>query len=67
MLLGSGTSTAAGIPTGWGIVLDLISKVAALQGDDAAREAAGDAEGWWARQGNGNLRYDTLLEGLAGR
>ena len=30
MLLGSGTSTAAGVPTGWGVVTDLIRKVAAL-------------------------------------
>jgi hypothetical protein len=45
MLLGSGTSTAAQIPTGWGIVVDLIGKVAALEGEDAAGEAAADPEG----------------------
>jgi hypothetical protein len=65
MLLGSGTSTAAQIPTGWGVVIDLIGKVAALQGADAAREAADDPEGWWARQGHQDLRYDSLLEALA--
>jgi len=65
MLLGSGTSTAAQVPTGWGVVLDLIRKVAALKGDDEARDAATDPEGWWARQGYGDLRYDTLLEALA--
>jgi hypothetical protein len=32
ILLGSGTSSAAQIPTGWGVVTDLIGKVAALQG-----------------------------------
>ena len=65
MLLGSGTSTAAQVPTGWGVVIDLIGKVAALQGEDAAREAADDPEGWWARQGYGGLRYNTLLGALA--
>jgi hypothetical protein len=51
MLLGLGTSTAAQVPTCWGVVIDLIGKVAALQGEDAAREAADDPEGW-TRQGN---------------
>jgi hypothetical protein len=45
MLLGSGTSTAAGVPTGWGVVLDLIGKVAVLRGEEAARETAADPEG----------------------
>src|SRR5213080_2544887 len=31
LLLGSGVSRTSGIPTGWEIVLDLISKVAHLQ------------------------------------
>lgn len=65
LLLGSGTSTAAGIPTGWGVVSDLIRKVATLQGDQEARAAEADPEGWWASQGHGEPRYDTLLEALA--
>jgi hypothetical protein len=65
MLLGSGMSSAAQVPTGWGVVLDLIGKVAALKGGDDARDAAADPEGWWARQGYGDLRYDTLLEAVA--
>ena len=32
LLLGSGLSRAAGIPTGWEITLDLVRKVAALRG-----------------------------------
>jgi hypothetical protein len=31
LLLGSGVSTSAGIPTGWGVVTDLIEKLAAVQ------------------------------------
>lgn len=65
MLLGSGTSTAAGIPTGWGVVTDLIRKVAALQGEQEAQQAAANPEGWWARQGHAEPRYDMLLEALA--
>ena len=33
LLLGSGVSRPSGIPTGWEIVLDLISKVDKLQGE----------------------------------
>ena len=65
MLLGSGISRAAQVPTGWEVVLDLIRKVAALQGEDAAEEALADPEGWWQGQGYGDPRYDTLLEALA--
>jgi hypothetical protein len=65
MLLGSGTSTAAGVPTSWGVVTDLICKVAALQGDEATADADTDPEAWWSGQGFGEPRYDTLLEALA--
>ena len=65
LLAGSGISRAAQIPTGWEVVVDLIVKVAALQGDDAARDARADPEGWWTAQGHGEPRYDMLLENLA--
>ncbi len=65
LLLGSGVSRAARVPTGWEVVLDLICKVAVMQGEDAAEEARADPESWWQRQGNGDPRYDTLLEVLA--
>jgi hypothetical protein len=42
-LLGSGISAAAGVPTGWQIVSDLISKVAALEG----ARVGGDPIGWY--------------------
>ena len=35
LLLGSGISRAAGIPTGWDIVLDLIKKIAIAKGEEA--------------------------------
>jgi len=33
ILLGSGVSRAAGVPTGWEVTLDLVRKLAELQGD----------------------------------
>ena len=39
-LLGSGISSASGIPTGWGIVLDLIRKLAKLEGEDCEPDPA---------------------------
>lgn len=65
ILLGSGISRAAQVPTGWEVVLDLICKVAVLRGEGAAQEARADPEGWWQGQGYGDPRYDTLLEALA--
>ena len=50
VLLGSGVSTGAGIPTGWGVVQQLVRRAAAAldPGDDGAAEAAeADPEAWW--------------------
>ena len=37
LLLGSGVSKTASIPTGWDVVLDLIRKVAKLQAEEFER------------------------------
>jgi hypothetical protein len=69
LLLGSGVSTGAGIPTGWGVVRDLVRRAAAANapGDaDAAQIAYDDPESWWAEHGDGQpLGYSNLLGGLA--
>lgn len=39
-LIGSGVSVGAGIPTGWQVVLDLISKVAMILGEDPGDDVA---------------------------
>ena len=44
LLLGSGVSRSAGIPTGWEIVLDLIRKLAHLEGVDCGVDPAA----WYA-------------------
>jgi hypothetical protein len=68
VLLGSGVSTAAGIPTGWGVIQDLVRRVAIARdpNDSDSIELAGDdAEAWWGRHGNGSpLDYSELLEQL---
>lgn len=68
LLLGSGVSTGAGVPTGWGVVSNLVEKVAAAQDPDdvASHElAAEDPEAWWAANGTGDLGYSSLLAAMA--
>ena len=61
LLLGSGVSRAAGIPTGWEIVLDLIGKLAA-----ATNDAPGpDLEKWYIEKYGEAPDYSSLLDVLA--
>jgi hypothetical protein len=62
LLIGSGVSCAAGIPTGWEIVLDLISRVAALDGGTTPADPAA----WYRERYGGEPDYSVLLEALAG-
>jgi hypothetical protein len=61
LLLGSGLSRSAEIPTGWEIVLDLIRKVAALQGEDCEPDPAK----WYAERVGEETDYSKLLSVLA--
>lgn len=60
ILLGSGVSRAAGIPTGWEVLLDLISQVAALEKADAPDPAV-----WYREQFKKEPHYSEVLEALA--
>jgi hypothetical protein len=61
LLLGSGLSTAAGIPTGWDITLDLIRESAAAAGEECGTEA-----GTWYRTKYGrDADYSELLDAMA--
>ena len=61
LLLGSGVSRSAQVPTGWDIVLDLLGKLAA-----AAGEKPGIDLGQWYRDEYGEPpEYSKLLESLA--
>jgi hypothetical protein len=61
VLLGSGVSRAAGIPTGWDIVLDLTRKLSTLCGESCEP----DPEAWYRTKFGEAPNYSKLLEELA--
>ena len=61
LLLGSGVSRAAQIPTSWEITEDLIGKVARLRG----QEISADPAGWYRTAYGKEPTYSDLLEQLA--
>jgi hypothetical protein len=63
VLLGSGISRAAGIPTGWEIVLDLIRKIAKLQQEDCEPDPAD----WYKRKRGKEPDYSELLDEIASK
>jgi hypothetical protein len=66
VLVGSGVSSPAEIPTGWQVVEDLIGRIATAHGVDLDVEGV-DPIAWWRANGATSVRYDTLLEELTGR
>lgn len=58
VLLGSGVSRSASIPTGWEVVLDLVRKVAALEGADCGADPAA----WYAGRFGEDPDYAKLLK-----
>ena len=60
-LVGSGVSVGAGIPTGWQVVLDLISKVALVLGEDPGD----DVSSWYQERFGEEPDYSKLLDTLA--
>ncbi|MGO8449894.1 SIR2 family protein [Rhizobium gallicum] len=61
LLLGSGISRAAGIPTGWEIVLDLIKRLALVQGVTDAP----DWEKWYQDTYGKEPSYSEILDAIA--
>lgn len=61
LLLGSGVSRTAKIPTGWDITLDLVRRVAALKGEDPGTDPAG----WYAMTFAKAPDYSELLDIVA--
>jgi hypothetical protein len=61
VLLGSGVSRAAEIPTGWEVTLDLVRRVAALEGVKDETEWAA----WYKRTHGNEPGYSELLDQLA--
>lgn len=60
LLLGSGVSRSAGIPTGWEVVLDLIRRVAAAEGEPLGDDPAA----WYAGKYGVQPGYSDLLDRL---
>ena len=61
LLLGSGVSRSAGIPTGWDIVLDLLSKLAA--NDDTS--CGVDLQDWYRQKYGREPEYSELIDAVA--
>jgi hypothetical protein len=61
LLLGSGVSRAAEIPTGWEITIDLIRRIALAQGVENQTDWAA----WYKSQTGDEVNYSTLIEDLA--
>src|SRR5437867_2232061 len=61
VLLGSGISRPAGIPTGWEVVLDLIRKLAHLK----RKNCEPDPSAWYAAEFGKEADYSTLLAAIA--
>ena len=61
LLLGSGVSRSAGIPTGWEIVLDLIRKLAAMRSVSCEPDPAA----WYQKNFSDEPDYDKLLHEVA--
>ncbi len=61
VLLGSGVSRSAGIPTGWEVTLDLVERFAALSGEDTL----GDPVRWYQDKVGKDPGYSELLDVLA--
>ncbi len=61
LLLGSGVSRSASIPTGWEVVLDLVQKLATMRDE----ECGDDPAQWYRERFDVAPGYTTLLEELA--
>jgi NAD-dependent SIR2 family protein deacetylase len=62
LLLGSGLSSAAGIPTGWQIILDLIRQLATAQDVHLTNDE--ETEAWYRETYNQEANYSDLLDAL---
>ena len=61
LLLGSGVSRAANVPTGWHVTLDLIRRLATVKGEDAEP----DPVIWYRERFDREPDYSDLLQSLA--
>ncbi|MCW2295353.1 SIR2 family protein [Rhodococcus erythropolis] len=63
LIAGSGISFGAGVPTGWGVIQELVRRMASVADPDTALGTEFDAEKWWAETfPSKELGYDAVLE-----
>src|SRR5580698_3528673 len=61
LLLGSGVSRASEIPTGWEITIDLVRKLASVEGENCEP----DPEKWYRQKYGLEPDYSAILENIA--
>jgi hypothetical protein len=61
LLVGSGLSRSAGIPTGWEVTLELVQRLAAMMGEDPGAEP----DAWYVNRFGMAPGYSALLDELA--
>jgi hypothetical protein len=61
LLLGSGISRPAGIPTGWEVVLDLINRIASMHGENCEP----DPTAWYKDKFGEDPEYSKILDAIA--
>ena len=62
LLIGAGVSASSGVPTAWGVLEDLIGRIATSVGEDVAEDLAA----WYEERFGEIARYETVLERVAG-
>lgn len=70
LLLGAGISIASGVKTGWGVMEDLVGKMAAVRDPndpDACATAIADPEKWRETHSGAPLGYSALLGAVTPR
>jgi hypothetical protein len=61
VLIGAGVSASSGVPTAWGVLSDLTSRIAVVDGEDPGSEPVDWYEAKYGELG----RYETVLERVA--
>lgn len=60
LLIGAGVSASSGIPTAWYLLMDLVRRIASLEGADPEKP-----EDWYAERFGAEPTYESVLEKLA--
>lgn len=64
LLLGSGISREADIPTSWGVTLDLVERLYKTSGEDSSAVSQDEPLAWYPKKFGKELDYSDLVENL---